>query len=81
MVVANIFEKKLGNNSEIYFHCKKCNCTFLWTPYIVKRYKGEIGKLSVDAIEYTTTPLCASCRALTEFMFTIRNLKDYLELA
>ena len=80
MTVKEIYEKRLGDNNEIYLHCNKCNCTFLWTPYTLNRFKGEIGKLSIAAIEYTTSPMCGSCRSLTELFFAIRNLKEHLEL-
>ena len=80
MTNKDTYEKQTGKNNEIYLHCRKCNCTFLWTPHLLNRYKGEVGTLSIAAIEYTSAPLCKGCMSLIELFFTIRNLKESMQL-
>ena len=73
------YQKKIGKNNEIYLHCTKCNFTLKWTPYEPKRLKGEVGKLSIASIEYTTAPLCRDCMSLLELFFAIRDLRESLQ--
>ena len=79
MVINELYKKQVGKNHEIYLHCNKCNCTFKWTPYTIDRYKGDVGRLSIAGIEYTSAPLCKGCRSLVEVFFAIRDLKESIE--